>query len=180
MRLYLIRHAIAYQRDHRRWPGDQDRPLSPAGIKRWQRAARGLRPVTKAPALVLCSPLLRAWQTAALLHEIAGWPPAVACAALAPDGGPAEVVAVLRRHAATSPVALVGHEPLLSELASYLLTGDVAGVTLALKKGSVVCLELEAAAEQPGAAAGQAPGSPAARATLRWLVSPAQLRAIGR
>ena len=32
MRIYLIRHAAAFDRDRKRWPDDGQRPLTPEGI----------------------------------------------------------------------------------------------------------------------------------------------------
>jgi phosphohistidine phosphatase SixA len=48
---------------------------------------------------------------------------------------PAEAVEALRRLSKSGVVALVGHEPQLSLLASLLLSGDEARVRLELKKG---------------------------------------------
>jgi phosphohistidine phosphatase SixA len=47
--VYLVRHAIAEQRDFVRWPDDAERPLSPVGIARsphtaWKPAGKGRRP----------------------------------------------------------------------------------------------------------------------------------------
>jgi phosphohistidine phosphatase SixA len=77
------------------------------------------------------------------------------------------VLAALRPHAGATAIALVGHEPSLHELASYLLTGDEASVFLEMRQGGVVCLRLGATL-QPGGAA------------LRWLVPPKVLRALER
>ncbi len=40
-------------------------------------------------------------------------------------------------------VALVGHEPYLSRLASLLITGDGDALKIDLKKGGVIALEVE-------------------------------------
>ena len=39
----MVRHAIAFERDRRRWPDDALRPLTPAGKRRFRKAAGGLR-----------------------------------------------------------------------------------------------------------------------------------------
>src|SRR5581483_896815 len=57
MELLIVRHAIAFERDRRRWPEDSERPLSPAGIRRARRAAAGLKELIAAPERVLTSPL---------------------------------------------------------------------------------------------------------------------------
>src|SRR5581483_6436342 len=110
MELLIVRHAIAFERDRRRWPEDSERPLSPAGIRRARRAAAGLKELIAAPERVLTSPLLRARQTARVLSEFAGWPQALHCPELSPGQAPAAVLRQLRQHR-EKRIALVGHEP---------------------------------------------------------------------
>src|SRR5215471_19083588 len=74
MYLYLVRHAIAFEPDPAQWPDDRDRPLTPEGEKRFRQAALGLRELVPSVDAVLSSPLVRAWQTAAILARKAGWP----------------------------------------------------------------------------------------------------------
>lgn len=62
-------------------------------------------------------------------------------------------------------IALVGHEPNLHELASYLLSGDATRVQLTFKKGGVACLSWSEDC-QPGSA------------VLRWLLTPKSLRSL--
>ena len=73
---------------------------------------------------------------------------------------------MLRRHAARS-VALVGHEPHLSELTSLLCTGDEEALEIEFKKGAVLSLSFAGPVE-PG------------RGSLRWLVPPKVLRKLDR
>ena len=164
MDVYLIRHAIAELRDATRWPDDSLRPLSDEGSERFRRAARGLSLVVPSVDLVLASPFVRSWQTAELLHDEAGWRAPERCPALA-FGAPAAVLDVVRRRLDRASVALVGHEPNLSSLASLLLAGDENSVALDMKKGGTALLEVEIPL---------APGS----ALLRWSVSPKILRAL--
>ena len=77
MDLYLVRHAIAEDRDHARWPDDADRPLSAKGIERFEREARGLATLVPDVDILLASPFSRAWHTAEILTKEAGWPPPV-------------------------------------------------------------------------------------------------------
>jgi phosphohistidine phosphatase len=60
MDLYLVRHAIAGDADPSRWPNDSDRPLTPAGEKRFRRAARGLGRIVPKVDVVLSSTFARA------------------------------------------------------------------------------------------------------------------------
>ena len=95
MELLILRHAIAFPRDPKRWPDDSERPLTMEGVKRARRAAAGLKRIAKRPALVLTSPLVRARDTAAIFAQTAHWPEATECAALSPDGPPEEVLEML-------------------------------------------------------------------------------------
>ena len=112
---------------------------------------------------MLASRLARAWQTAKLLHEEAGWPEPEPCEALEPGHSLADVVDELRRH--DGSVALVGHEPTFSRLASLLCTVSENALRIDVKKGSVLLLDVEEPFE-PG------------RATLRWALPPKALRAL--
>ena len=76
MELLVVRHAIAFERNARRWPHDAERPLSAHGVARARKAALGLKRLTSPPARVLVSPLRRARETAAILTRFAGWPEA--------------------------------------------------------------------------------------------------------
>jgi phosphohistidine phosphatase len=164
MDLYLVRHAIAFDPDPSRWADDRDRPLTPNGEKRFARAARGLAELVQSVDVVLSSPFARAWRTAELLHN-AGWPEPARCEALEAGRAAAEVLQALQPHASSSAVALVGHEPGMHELASYLLTAEANHAQVEFRKGGVARLSLDGALR---------PGS----ATLLWLLPPRVLRAI--
>jgi phosphohistidine phosphatase len=163
--LYLVRHAVAFDPDPSQWPDDRDRPLTPEGEKRFRRAARGLTELMPAPDVVLSSSFARAWRTAELLEKDASWPKPTACEALEAGHAPAEVLQALQPHVGTDAVALVGHEPAMHELVSYLLTADTQHARLEFRKGGVARLELTDGL-RPGAA------------VLRWLLTPRVLRAI--
>jgi phosphohistidine phosphatase len=164
MELLLIRHAIAEARDARRWPDDRERPLSRPGQQRATRAARGLRRLRIKPALLLCSPLKRARQTAAILSLVAHWPRASVCDELAPDQSAQRVLAQLATLSAAR-VALVGHEPDLSQLLELCLGEHSFTHHIKIKKLAVVGLRF---ARRPAAGAAQ----------LQWLLPPRMLRAL--
>lgn len=166
MDLYLVRHAIAEPRDGERWPDDSQRPLSPEGVELFRLAARGLQRLGVEVEAVLSSPHARAWRTAEILSGDAGWPAASASRELEPSST-ASAAFDLAAGRTESLLALVGHEPGLSELASLALTGDAHAAALELKKGGVICVRF--------------PGAPVAgRALLRWSASPKLLRQLGR
>jgi phosphohistidine phosphatase len=165
MQIYLVRHAIAAQRDPEQWPDDRDRPLTSKGEQRFRKAARGLQKLVSTVDLAFSSPLERAWRTAVILNEEAGWPEPAAWSQLEPDRAPQQVVLALTPHLTVGSVALVGHEPGLSDLASYLLAGPGKRVDIQMKKGGAASLLVDGAPQ-------------AGSAWLEWLLTPAVLRSL--
>jgi phosphohistidine phosphatase len=164
MEILLIRHAIAVEHDEA--PSDAERPLTRQGSKRFRLVVRGLARLGLSIDHVLHSPWLRAVQTAALLAPVlAGKPERVleATALLAESPGE-PLLALTRALPADACVALVGHQPWMSELVSHLLAGTTAHAgALPFKKGGVAWLAGEV---QPGGMA------------LRAMLPPAVLRSI--
>ena len=144
MELLILRHAVAFPRDAKRWPDDAKRTLTMEGVKRARRAATGLKRMTKRPALVLTSPLVRARDTAAIFAQAARWPDAVECTALSPGASPEDVLEALRRRGAKAEcVAVVGHQPHLGRLLALSLRGDARGEAFELKKSAVAWVHFE-------------------------------------
>jgi phosphohistidine phosphatase len=166
MELLIVRHAIAYERDARRWPEDGERPLSPRGVARARRAAAGLKRLTARPGRVLTSPLVRARQTAEILTQFAGWPTATTTPLLLPDASPAALLAFLAR-AREGSVAIVGHEPQLGQVLAACLPGTAASGAHELRKMGVALVAFRDAA-RPG------------HGELVWLATPRLLRAARR
>lgn len=160
--VYLVRHAFAAHADPARWRDDATRPLTEEGSTRFRVAARGLHRLVPAVDVMLSSGYARAWQTAELLHDVAGWPEPEECAALE-AGRPASSALDLLRGRSERSIALVGHEPYLSSLASLFCTGSEDALQLELKKGAVASLSFAGPVEP-------------AQACLRWTVSPKILR----
>ena len=71
MRLIIVRHAIAVERGTPGIP-DDERPLTPAGEKKFRQAARGLARIAPPPSRLLTSPLPRARRTAELAAKAWG------------------------------------------------------------------------------------------------------------
>lgn len=139
--IYIVRHAIAEERDAERWPDDSERPLSADGEKRFRRAARGLRVLVPEVDVVLSSPYVRAWRTAEILHEEAGWPPPERSDLLGASRAPADGLEAIGARPEASSIAVVGHDPYLSHFISILLTGDLDAVRIELKKGGAVRID---------------------------------------
>ena len=163
MELLLIRHAIAEEREDFARTGKDDRlrPLTDEGRKKMKQAARGLRGLVPEIGLLATSPLTRAAQTAAVVDSVYGGLKEVEIEELAPDAAPVDFLRWLRKQKA-EVVAAVGHEPSISLILSWLLTGTERRI-FAFRKGGAALLELP---EEIGAGT----------ATLVWALGPAQLR----
>jgi phosphohistidine phosphatase len=145
MLLLLIRHAQAAQQDAERFPDDALRPLVPKGRKIHRRMSRQLRKRGLVPARVFSSPWKRAWQTARIVLDEMGLPKSarIASAALAAPPELAAIAAEIGPVEDSETIALVGHEPWMSELATLLLTGDPAALRIDFAKSGVMGIETE-------------------------------------
>jgi phosphohistidine phosphatase len=139
MRLVIVRHAIAVPRGTPEIP-DEDRPLTPEGEKKFKKAAEGMARVLERPDEVLTSPWLRALRTAEIAAEAWGKIAPKKTPALA-GGSFEDVAAVLDGYPPASTVAVVGHEPHLSELLARLL-GTRDDERVEFKKGGVAVVDI--------------------------------------
>lgn len=168
MELLIVRHGpagdaaekAAWKRSGR---PDAERPLTKDGRRRTLAAAAGLSRAVEGFGLVATSPWTRAAQTAALVARALG-ADLVECPALIP-GSPLEDARAWLKARREKRVVLVGHEPHLSRLASWLITGRDHPI-LRLKKSQALLLDLKT----------PAPGT----AELVWSLPPRQLRSLGR
>lgn len=166
MKLLLVRHAIAEERDEFARSGKDDRlrPLSDEGRKKMKQAARGLRTLVPDIDLLATSPLTRAAQTGAILDSVYGGLDEVEIEQLSPETTPEEFLRWLRNQKADL-VAAVGHEPSLSVILAWLLTGTERKF-FAFRKGGACLLEFQNGEPTAGSA------------TLLWALTPAQLRTL--
>jgi phosphohistidine phosphatase len=141
--IVLFRHGKA--EDRAASAEDAKRRLTRAGKNAVRLAARGLRARVPHVSLILTSPLPRALQTAELLAARFRPPRGLRQTDdLRPGGNKRRLAATLR--ALRLPViAVVGHEPDLSDLARRLIGSD-AGTRLHLSKSGACLLELDVAA----------------------------------
>jgi phosphohistidine phosphatase len=163
MRLIIIRHAIAVERGT---PdiADEDRPLTRKGERRFREVARGLARIEPRPDMLLTSPLPRARQTAEIAAQAWGKLKPKKSDVLA-GGSFAEVAGLVDKLPRDSSVALVGHEPDVSELLAAIL-GSKDAAAFAFKKGGVAAVDVAGPLGQGGA--------------LRWALPPRLLRRLGR
>ena len=166
MRLVVIRHAIAETREQFAVSGQDDdlRPLTEEGRRKMREAAKGLHRVVGQIDLLATSPLVRAAQTAAIVAAEYDDIGVVTESALEPEGELGAVLSWLRAQENAEVVAIVGHEPHLGVLVTWLLTG-VASPRLPMRKGGACLLEF-----------GRRPAK--GEATLHWALTPSLLRRI--
>jgi phosphohistidine phosphatase len=162
----LLRHGIAVERDD--WEGpDTDRPLAERGAKRVAQVAAGLSRLGVQPTHVLSSPLIRAIETATIVHRSLRVRAAVQIVdALLPDAPPNQLLSVMQDLPPESCVLCIGHEPHLGLAASVMLSGR-ATASFPMKKAGACLIELPIPAK-PG------------RGILRWWLTPRQLREMGK
>lgn len=167
MRLLVVRHAPAGDKAEFAASGrsDAERPITDEGRRRMRLAASGLGRLIERLDVIATSPLRRARETAEILAAAYDSPSLETVEALSPGSAPAALMPWLARHDADATVAVVGHEPHLSGLASWLAAGSPRP-WLELSKGGACLLEVEKAA--------------ARGATLLWLLDARTLRRLRR
>ncbi len=154
MLLLLVRHAHAGERDPAKYPDDALRPLTRKGKGMHDRISRQLARSGIKPGLILSSPWKRALQTATIMADAFstrnGPAPVHPTAALAQAPSLAALRKELQAQAEKDVVALVGHEPWMSQLAALLLTGRREGVSIAFPKSGMMGIEVAEAAAGEG------------------------------
>lgn len=171
MNLLVIRHAIAEDKERFAATGRKDdvRPLTEEGRSKMRRAALGLRTVVGRIGQLASSPLVRARETAEIVAPELGVARVEIVDALRPDRSYGELLEWLQGIAPNDDedrvVAIVGHEPHLSGLVTWLMTGGDES-RIELKKGAACLLRFDRAPEQ-------------GEAVLRWSLTPSQLRDLG-
>lgn len=165
MKLLLIRHAKAedapllglFARNK-----DAARRLTDEGRKQMRKAAKGLCEITPQIDLLATSPLVRARETAEIVAEIFDCDNPIEVPALASGTTPEAVMEWLSAQEVEGMIALVGHEPDLSRLVGWFLTGSAVSI-VDFKKGAACLLGFD--------------GAPAkGKGRLEWLVPPGAAR----
>lgn len=163
MQLLVVRHAVAEDREAFAATGCDDalRPLTVGGARKMRRVAAGLRQLLPVIDVLVASPFTRANQTAEIVRREYGIDRVELAVVLQPETALDDLVTWLGRYDG-GVVAIVGHEPQLGRLVTYLIAGaDHPGVEL--KKGGACLIAFEG---PPARAAGR----------LVWSVPPGTLR----
>ena len=153
MELYILRHGAAEEASESRQ--DKDRQLTAEGIEKTRASGRALSKLGIRFDLILTSPFTRTRQTAEIIGEESG-ATVRESDALSSGAGVTGIIKMLRGQA--EPVLLlVGHEPEMSQLISFLISGSPL-LPITMRKGSLC--RLTCSRPEP------------ARARLEWLVPP--------
>jgi phosphohistidine phosphatase len=163
MELYIIRHGIAEEKGFN--IKDEERKLTPEGRQKIEKVAQRLAKLGLHFDLILTSPLLRARQTAEILIAAKLSSHLEESSYLTPEGNIYNWLAGWlepKNYASQTHLAIVGHEPDLSQWAEVLLWGEVKA-RLVLKKAGMIGIKLPET------------GSPLGRSQMFWLTSPKYL-----
>jgi len=162
MNLYILRHAIAADKDSFDQP-DSERPLTKEGSEKMRRIAKELKKLKIEFDIILSSPFRRAKETAGIMaeefhcEEILKFSPH-----LKVGGDPGELIREINSsYKKSDSILLVGHEPYLSGLISTLVSGKK-DLAITMKKGGICKLSFGSLTY------GRC-------ATLEWLMAPAQI-----
>jgi phosphohistidine phosphatase len=166
MKLYLVRHGIAIDREDPKAPAEAERYLTEEGIKKTREVARGVAAFVEKPDLFLSSPYVRAVETAEIFAVAMKYPkPKIRNTDLLLPG--THAIALFRELAKNKDIESAfcfGHAPHLDEVIAAVLGSKGDGTSL--KKGGVACIELRRAAPPSG--------------TLVWLATPKLLKKLAR
>jgi phosphohistidine phosphatase len=161
--LLVIRHAEAAPPEAGQ--DDEARPLTPKGKRATKRVTQGLVTLVPEIDVLATSPLRRAVQTAKIVRSAFGNPAREELEALAPAGSREEVLTWLQDRSDPETVAIVGHEPHLGLLTSWLLASPL-NHFMEFKKGGACLITW--------------PDHPTAgTAWLKWALTPGQLEKLG-
>jgi phosphohistidine phosphatase len=182
MRLYFLRHAVAFSREE--WTGaEADRPLTEVGREEMRLVALGLVALDLKVDLLLTSPFARADQTAHIAAEALKLA-VVEANELTPGAMLSGLVRLLEAHDAARRVMLVGHEPDFSSMAGELIAAAHPAY-LTLKKAGCCRVDVPTRvlhkAEHRAEKSDRADGGHglAGSGLLVWLLTPRQLICIG-
>jgi len=146
MRLYILRHGIA--EDATAGMTDADRALTQEGRRKLRGVLDRARKARVQPSVILTSPLRRALETAELAEKILNVESGLARTnALVPPSSPERVWQEIRARN-VEDILIAGHEPLLSTLMAFLL--GCHALRVRMKKGALVCLDVEGTTEPQG------------------------------
>ncbi|MFZ4576990.1 MAG: phosphohistidine phosphatase SixA [Myxococcota bacterium] len=142
MRVYIMRHGIAVDRDDAEYPEDADRPLTVEGAQRTRRALQGLADMGVGIDRIATSPLRRSVQTSELASEVFGL---TADLAIRPEFAPAAGNAARWlescRALKVDDVLCIGHSPEVDDWIAHAV-GAPQRLT-SLKKAGIAVISID-------------------------------------
>ena len=166
MELLIVRHAAAVEASPDSDDEDARRALTAKGEKQMRRIVDGIAATVDGLDAIATSPLVRAVQTAHILAAAYDGVKPKKLDALAPNGERDGVLTWLQDRGEHDVVAVVGHEPHLGLLASWLLAAPF-NHFMEFQKGGACML-------------GWPDYPTAGNAWLNWALTPTQLRKLGK
>ena len=166
MKIYVVRHGIAIDREDPKCPPDPERYLTEEGIEKTKRVAAAVAALGAKPDLMLSSPYVRATHTAEIFATALDYPKQKIrhTDLLLPGAEPTLFFRELAKDKQSSTLFVFGHAPQLDDLLAAAL-GSRHHIT-SLKKAGVALLELKRVSPPSG--------------QLIWLASPRLLRRTGK
>ena len=159
--LYIIRHGPA-GKSLEDLELDEMRPLTKKGRQKMKDVAKSLNKMGVTFDKIVSSPLARCLETARMMEKCCKDDhPIETVDCLRPDGSIDDVIGFLNALDGIGSVAIVGHEPFLSEFASYCLAKSKSSF-IDLKKGGVIALDVDGMVK-PGAC------------RMCWMLDPAEI-----
>lgn len=162
MEIYLLRHAAA-QSCAQAGGRDENRALTPGGIRKLRRVCRWFRMQAETLSDLYSSPYRRAVETARILQEYHPGLRQKLSETLVPEGDVRRAAALLARLKPGSRVLIASHEPFLGLFAGYLASGEARSFVRFRKSGLMKLIW-------------PSPSMNGGGAEIQWLISPGMLK----
>lgn len=166
MKLYIVRHGIAIDREDPKCPPDPERYLTEEGVAKTKEVAKGVAALGAVADLLVSSPYVRAVQTAEIFAGALDYSKQKIRRTdlLLPGAEISMLFRELARDKQSSTVFLFGHAPHLDEVIATAV-GSKHHLT-SLKKAGVVLIEMKRVSPPSG--------------QILWLGTPKLLRKAGK
>lgn len=163
MKIVIVRHGKAAEKNE--FPGrDELRPLTAEGRDKMSENARGMRLICPSIDVLVASPLVRARQTAEIIANEYKIKKIEEAEELKPEADVELIFKVISRYPSAKVLAVVGHEPHVGDMSSWLLAGKNK-TFFNFKKGAACCIDIFSPLKIP-------------ISSLDWFLEPTQLRSL--
>ena len=167
MEVYILRHGDANPQT-KKAVDDSKRSLSEAGIKEIENVSWLFVKFVIKFDRVFSSPLKRAKQTAEIIMKNQKKSELIELNELKPEGSIEEVCKKISKQKEESAVLIIGHNPLLANLANYIINSPESLTSrVSLKTGGLIKIKIIAT-------------EPKLKGELEWLLSPKLIRKVSK